>query len=49
VDIKSVSEALGHYSAAFTLDQYASVTNNIRKENAAKLDAYITRIHMENK
>lgn len=41
VDTKTISEALGHHSVAFTLDQYAYVTENMRKESALKLEKYL--------
>lgn len=34
VDIKTVSGMLGHFSAGFTLDTYAHVTNSAQKEAA---------------
>ena len=34
VDIKTVSEMLGHFSASFTLDTYAHVTTSAQKEAA---------------
>lgn len=38
VDIKTVSETLGHYSAAFTLDVYAFVSERMLDEAAEKID-----------
>lgn len=43
VDIKTISESLGHHSVAFTLDQYAYVTNQMRDEAATKLDNYLNQ------
>ncbi len=41
VDIKTVSETLGHATVAFTLDVYCHVTEEMRNEAAAKMDALI--------
>jgi integrase len=40
VNIKMVQEALGHHTAAFTLDTYACVTGEMQRDAAAKIDAY---------
>jgi integrase len=42
-DIKSVQEALGHHTAAFTLDVYGHVTERMKQESAARMEAYIQR------
>ena len=34
VDIKTVSDMLGHFSAGFTIDTYAHVTTSAQKEAA---------------
>ncbi|MDL2318232.1 site-specific integrase [Eubacteriales bacterium OttesenSCG-928-A19] len=44
VDVKSIQENMGHYSSAFTLDQYGHAMKDVQKENAAKLDALFTGI-----
>jgi hypothetical protein len=49
VDVKSIQDALGHYSAAFTLDQYASAMLDVQKTNAAKVDALFSSIISEQK
>ncbi|MDK2940970.1 MAG: hypothetical protein PWP56_483 [Acetobacterium sp.] len=38
IDIKTVQESLGHHSAVFTLDQYAFVTDGMRKSGAEKFE-----------
>jgi len=40
-DPKTVSETLGHYSVAFTLDKYAHVSKTMMKNSAEKMEAYI--------
>ena len=37
VDVKTVSNILGHYSAGFTLDTYAHVTGDMRREAADRM------------
>lgn len=41
IDIKTVQESLGHHSAVFTLDQYAFVTDGMRKSGAEKFEKYV--------
>ena len=36
-----VQEALGHHSAAFTLDVYGSVSETMRDNSAARMDNFI--------
>ena len=43
-DIKTLQENLGHHSAAFTLDTYAHVTDEMKKESAARMDAFIKKV-----
>lgn len=43
-DVKTVQESLGHATAAFTLDIYAHVTDQMRKESAARMESYISSI-----
>ncbi len=43
--IKSVQEALGHHTAAFTMDTYAHVTEEMRKESAARMEAFISGLN----
>lgn len=40
-DVKSVQESLGHFSAAFTLDVYGHVTEQMRRESADRMEGYI--------
>ena len=40
-DIKTVQENLGHHTAAFTLDTYAHVTEQMRRESAHRMDSFI--------
>lgn len=40
-DIKTVQENLGHHSAAFTLDVYGHVTDQMKKDSAMRMQAYI--------
>ena len=39
-DVKTVQENLGHHTAAFTLDVYGHVTEQMKKESAARMEAY---------
>ncbi|MGF0006575.1 hypothetical protein ACQRBP_04380 [Eubacteriales bacterium SGI.150] len=43
-DIKTVQENLGHYAAAFTLDTYGHVTEQMRRQGAQKIDQYMDKI-----
>ena len=43
-DIKTVQENLGHYAAAFTLDTYAHVTEQMRREGADKINQFVEKI-----
>ena len=43
-DIKTVQENLGHHTAAFTLDTYAHVTEQMRRESARRMDNFIEGI-----
>ena len=40
-DVKTVQETLGHHTAAFTLDIYGHVTERMKQERAARMEAYI--------
>ena len=40
-DIKTVQTNLGHATAAFTLDVYGHTTEQMKRESAARMDAYI--------
>ena len=39
VDMKAISEYMGHSSVAFTYDRYGHLLPNSRDENRAKLEA----------
>ena len=43
-DIKTVQGNLGHATAAFTLDVYGHVTNQMQKASAVRMEAYIKGI-----
>ena len=43
-DIKTVQGNLGHHTAAFTLDVYGHVTEQMKRESAARMDAFITTL-----
>lgn len=43
-DIKTVQDALGHATAAFTLDVYAHVSERMMEEHAARQEEYIARL-----
>ena len=40
-DVKTVQENAGHYSAAFTLDRYASRTESMKDASARRMQAFI--------
>lgn len=40
-DIKTIQSNLGHASAAFTLDRYGHFTEQMRKDSAARMEAFI--------
>ena len=40
-DIKTVQENLGHFTAAFTLDVYGHVTEQMKKESADRMERFI--------
>ena len=43
-DIKTVQGNLGHATAAFTLDVYGHVTDQMKQESAARMEGYIRDI-----
>ena len=43
-DIKTVQENMGHHTAAFTLDVYRHVTEQMRKNSASRMEQFIQRI-----
>ena len=40
-DIKTVQSNLGHATAAFTLDVYGHVTDQMKQASAARMDTFI--------
>ena len=42
VDLKTISETMGHYSVAFTLDTYAFALDDMKTEGAQKMQKYMT-------
>ena len=43
-DIKTVQGNLGHATAAFTLDVYGHVTDQMKQDSAARMEGYIQRV-----
>lgn len=43
-DVKTLQANLGHHSAAFTLDQYGHVTEQMKQASADRMEAYIKGI-----
>lgn len=43
-DIKTVQSNLGHHTAAFTLDTYAHVTEQMKRESASRMDKFIESV-----
>lgn len=43
-DIKTVQGNLGHHTAAFTLDVYGHVTEQMKEDSAQRMEAYIERL-----
>lgn len=43
-DIKTVQENLGHHTAAFTLDVYGHVTEQMKRASADRMEEYIKKI-----
>ena len=43
-DVKTVQENLGHHTAAFTLDKYGHITETMKRESAARMEAFIEGI-----
>lgn len=42
--IKTVQANLGHATAAFTLDVYGHVTDQMKQESARRMDSYIKNV-----
>jgi len=43
VDVKTLSNTLGHYSAGFTLDTYTHATGEIQKEAAERMGGFMAQ------
>ena len=43
-DIKTVQGTLGHVTAAFTLDVYGHVTDQMKQASAARMESYIKSV-----
>jgi len=43
-DVKTVQENLGHHTAAFTLDVYGHVTEDMKRSSAKRMDAFIESV-----
>ena len=44
-DIKTVQNNLGHATASFTLDVYGHVTEQMKKESAARMEQFIKAVN----
>lgn len=44
-DIKTVQENLGHATAAFTLNTYAHVTEQMKRDSAARMEQFINAVN----
>lgn len=47
-DIKTVQDALGHHTSAFTLQVYAHSTQKMKQDSAQRMDAFIQQINHNN-
>ena len=43
-NIKTVQENLGHATAAFTLDVYGHVTNQMKQASASRMELFISTV-----
>ena len=43
-DVKTIQQNLGHATAAFTLDVYCHVTEEMKKASAARMETYIKEV-----
>jgi len=46
-DIKTVQDALGHYTAAFTLDVYGFVTDKMKKDSAERMEKFFKQYNVQ--
>jgi integrase len=45
-DIKTISENLGHFSSAFTMDVYMNATDKMKRDAADRMDKYISNLQI---
>ncbi len=43
-NVKTVQQNLGHHTAAFTLDVYGHVSENMKRESAERMEAFINQV-----
>lgn len=43
-DVKTLQENMGHATAAFTLDKYAHVTEQMRRSSSNRMQQYINNL-----
>ncbi|MFR6095275.1 MAG: tyrosine-type recombinase/integrase [Dysosmobacter welbionis] len=48
-DVKTVQSNLGHATASFTLDVYGHVSEKMKKESAARMEAFIESVKRHEK
>lgn len=46
VDLKTISEEMGHHSVAFTLDTYAFALSDMKQEGAKRIQAYMDSLNI---
>ncbi len=46
--VKTLQENMGHYSAAFTLDRYGHVTEEMRKASSERMQKFIDEMNGKN-
>ena len=46
-DIKTVQSNLGHATAAFTLDDYGHVTEQMRRDSANRMEKFIQSVSVQ--
>lgn len=44
IKVQNSGDTLGHYSVAFTLDQYGHSTSTMKKQSSEAMEAYIQEI-----
>lgn len=44
IDFKTISESMGHFSTAFTMDTYGHLTDQLRKDASKKMQSFIKKI-----